>query len=613
MRNIIKKILYIFLFVSAITLTKNIYAGTAYPRDIEINAKIQSNGSMNVVENIVYDMEGQLNGTYRDILLTGEYGASKIVVNSVRVDGKYYLYNSYTLSNGTDGEYNINDISGGKQIKVFMPSSDETRIVELDYTLYDVVTVYNDIAQLYWNFIGDGWDSGIDNVDITIELPGDTGGDLRIYGHGPLNGDSKIIDNKTVSLKISNLSANTPIDARLLFPTNLVVTNKKVNESKLSEILAEEQNLADEVNKKRTFFKKIVYVIYLIWGAAFIAPIIIYSRFKKGIHKPLFTGEYYRELPEDYGPAIMNKCMSGRHSSTNRYDMIATLLDLVRRKYITIEEYEIKKFLKDKKGYRLKLINTDFNNLNEQEEFFVTQIIFTDNKTETTLEEIKKENEATTTTQTKAYNKYIKWTKKIKNVAVSKDVLLYKSKLKTKSQIFMWPTLIIGMISLIFCYESILFFVAGIVLIIEYLIIQGNINDKYKHTTEKGIEHKAMWLAFKRFLLDFSNMQDYDEKSLILWEHYLVYATGLGIANKVIKNLKIKYPTEFNESNINTNMAVLYLCANTNTFNSFNSSFNSFANTAYSNPSSGSGSGGGFSGGGGGGRRRRWRRRLLKQ
>ena len=69
--------------------------------------------------------------------------------------------------------------------------------------------------------------------------------------------------------------------------------------------------------------------------------------------------------------------------------------------------------------------------------------------------------------------------------------------------------------------------------------------------TEKGVEHKAMWKAFKKFLQDFSKLDERDYKSIAIWEHYLVYATALGISKKVIKQLKIIFPTEFEE---NSNM-----------------------------------------------------------
>ena len=122
---------------------------------------------------------------------------------------------------------------------------------------------------------------------------------------------------------------------------------------------------------------------------------------------------------------------------------------------------------------------------------------------------------------------------------------------------------------------------------------------------EKALEHKIKWKAFKKFLLHFSRMQDKDYGSIVLWEHYLVYAIGLGIADKVLKQLRDVYPEI---SMLDDTYSGLYL--HTSSFDSFSSSFNSTSTGAFTYSSS-TGSGGGFSGGGGGRRRRWWRRRIL--
>ena len=57
-----------------------------------------------------------------------------------------------------------------------------------------------------------------------------------------------------------------------------------------------------------------------------------------------------------------------------------------------------------------------------------------------------------------------------------------------------------------------------------------------------GSTHLAMWKAFRRFLLDFSSLDRAEIPSLIIWEHYLVYATVLGVAKQVISQLKVVYP-----------------------------------------------------------------------
>ena len=97
---------------------------------------------------------------------------------------------------------------------------------------------------------------------------------------------------------------------------------------------------------------------------------------------------------------------------------------------------------------------------------------------------------------------------------------------------------------------------------------------------------------------DFSLLNEKEVPDIVLWEKFLVYATAFGIAEKVIKQLKMVYPN-FEELTRN-DYTVTYLMMNTN----FNSSFSSAISTTMSGAySSATGGGGGFSGGGGGGSR----------
>ena len=82
-----------------------------------------------------------------------------------------------------------------------------------------------------------------------------------------------------------------------------------------------------------------------------------------------------------------------------------------------------------------------------------------------------------------------------------------------------------------------------------------------------------------------------------IWEEFLVYATAFGIADKVLKQLKIVYPDIDNNINIST-YPYMYLMIHTDFSNSFSNAISSSMSSAYSSTSGG---GGGFSSGG-----RRW-------
>ena len=610
-----KKYCIVIFAIFILLLSTTVYANTAYTDKVDIKADINKDGSMTVMETIKWDIDGHFNGVYRDILFESENtlnSATKLIVNSVTVDGKEYNYSKENLNNGDVGGYNLLKANGGLRLKIFRPSEDEKITTVITYTLKDVVVNYNDIAELYWNFIGDSW-NGIDDLKITISLP-ENSNDLKIFAHGPLTGTSKIIDKKTVELTARYLNAGEGVDARLLFDKDLISSTKKVNEDKLEEIMASEAKLAEEANKRREEAKATLFVSIVFLSTAIIIPYIIYKKEKKKAYKPNFDGKYYRELPEDYGPAIMNKVLSPITGASNSNDMLGTLLDLVRRKYVEIETIYKDETRKKVKDYLLKLVNKDLQELNAQEKHFVEKMIFKRSDS-ITLKELKKDN---TINQESAYNSLLKWKEKIEEVAVEKGVINKKTGMgKIRAKMIVPSIILIGMIlinAMSMNYGDILGFTYFIitVCIIENIVLAHKLNERKKRT-EKGAEHEKMWKAFKTFLLDFSKLDERDHKAIVIWEHYLVYAAGLGVAKQVIKELKIVFPNEFNDANdMFTNYVIFSMISSDNAFDSFTTSFTSAANQAFSAPSSSSGSGGGFSGGFGGGGGRWWSRWLLK-
>ena len=57
-------------------------------------------------------------------------------------------------------------------------------------------------------------------------------------------------------------------------------------------------------------------------------------------------------------------------------------------------------------------------------------------------------------------------------------------------------------------------------------------------TPEAALEEKK-WKAYKKFISDFSAMKDAGPSLLPMWEEHLVYATALGVADKLLSNLKM--------------------------------------------------------------------------
>jgi uncharacterized membrane protein YgcG len=149
--------------------------------------------------------------------------------------------------------------------------------------------------------------------------------------------------------------------------------------------------------------------------------------------------------------------------------------------------------------------------------------------------------------------------------------------------------------------------VFGVALVIQAVILMIY-SVSFKRRTAYGNEQHAMWHAFKNFLKDFSNLEKAEMPSIVMWEHYLVYAISLGVAKEVIRQL----PLVFTDTDLqNTRLTFMYgysfnnFAAFTNAFDSTVSSVDSAISNAFSvansTNSSASGGGGGFSGGSSGG------------
>ncbi len=130
-------------------------------------------------------------------------------------------------------------------------------------------------------------------------------------------------------------------------------------------------------------------------------------------------------------------------------------------------------------------------------------------------------------------------------------------------------------------------------------LVQINCYDpksKFFGLSERGKTLILNIMGLKKYLLEFSLIGERTISESIIWQDFLIFATLLGIANKVMEQFEKVYPnaTEYSE-----NAHYYYLLAHRYTKSSYN-----VAQTAHSAGSGGRssfGGGGGFSGGGSGG------------
>ncbi len=576
-------IIILFSFATFITCAERSFEITDYQAQV----KILENGDIQVSEIFEYDFDGDFNGIIRTIGIKGSDGF------------KYFKASQYFP---TDKELNYDQSLAADMVtyRIYDKSSNERKLFLLEYQLENVATLYNDTAEFYWKFFDKSNTSPIGHIKIEIELPSAEVSveELKVFGHGPLDGKVSIREDGKVVYEVFGLSSGEMVEARILFPTSMIPNSTKIiNQNKFAEIMKEELGWAKKADRNKGFNLIIILLIPLAILFNIFLAIRLYFKYDKEL-KPEVEMDYYRELPQDITPAVLSKLMSIQGVGIK--DIMATLMDLVRKKYLKIEEIPKGR----KKDYKFILTEEgDTTNLKEHESYLFHWLFYSiGDGASVTLKEIKDYAKASRTQSSFRHN-YNKWVKKV-GEGFKKYNYFGESKegLKTAGKIVLMEY---AAVFLLFALGALLkmqlLIIIPLLIAVSFtgfgVIIYGALIRK---KTQTGINEYTKWRAFKQFLLHFSNMKDYEIPSVVVWEHYLVYAISLGVADKVISKLKLVLSSQ----DISLRNSTYLYCMTDRSGRLNNSMFRSFDKvftSAFASATASTGSGGGFSSGGGGG------------
>lgn len=419
-----------------------------------------------------------------------------------------------------------------------------------EYTIEGAITQYNDISELNWVML-DYQPFKFENITINITLPeGDYDiADEHTFFHGTNMAERTFVDNNKIVITADDMVSSEQIEVRLLLDNDVfdsVRSTNKVNYVALQEILDFEKEQSDKADLKYL----LGYVgAFVIFGAYIIGMILFtlraYKKYDKE-HKSEFYNEYYRELPGNYPPAVMGYLYNFGEISDD--DLTATLLDLIRRKYLILDTHgstgvnekkpvftikvNSEKSQSDLKEYESYLIRWFINDIGDGEKVTNQELNSYCDK----FSNAEKYQRSCTT-----WNKLVKIEAKKQNF-FDEDVKKQKAQCQTLG-ILISVLVGVGLVALsVFTDYAIgTKFLAGIIC---YCVAFSLYVSGIDRRSISGNEDYVRWKAFKKFLEDFSTFEDYPLPSIIIWEHYLVYATSFGIADKVMDQLKLKFQTQ---------------------------------------------------------------------
>ena len=641
-----------FIFFSGIIVFTFLVLVLMY-KDIVIDkytaeVTLSDNGDMTVVETWDMNYKSQKNVRFRDIayskynqlnpLYQSPGNITEFDENSVKV--KVFKDNEDVTDQTRIGYSFRNDVDErGEPIECYPETFncesifvDMTRVggmkgkvsFEYTYKINGAVTKYSDISELNWNLF-EYAEGPVKKALVNFTLPNNNKEDnLYLFGHGFGVGSNPIKTSNYVVMEASDIKTSERLEFRLLMDNTLfphiynrnIVINNKINKQVILDFEAEQAALV----KKRLLIARVVLGLSIasVVGMGLII-LYVYKKYDKE-YQALFTGDYYRELPSDLTPAEMSYLYY--FGKTNDEDVTATLLDLTRREYVSMDVIE-NSITSNSADFTLRLnSNKNLDSLYPHEKHLLRWFFLEigDGSTVTTkqIETFTKKGY----TQAQAFqNRAKEFVRHVNTITHNRD-FFEKGLSKAKGRALGFVLIPIVMLivnvytQLNYNIDNRIGMIASVLIAIVYVIYVSSI----KKRSIAGNEEYVKWKAFKNFLEDFSSFEDYPMPGVAVWEHYLVYATSLKIADKVMEQLRVKLP--INEYNVHdsTYLGVGYRYPGFYygyAFGSFNRSFttakhNAFQTISAHNAASissggrGGGFGGGrsFGGGGGGGRSR---------
>lgn len=626
----------IFLLIILIGISNNKSEASFYIQNFEINSEVLNNGDMKIEENITYYSTEKKNGVTREINVknsnNSNNSADSLTLYNVKVDGvKAKKVSSGSL--GDDGVYEYLASGNTYELKVYVPfKGTQTRTITYEYLLKNVGVKYNDTSEIYWNFIGNKWDCKISNLEINIQLPEEAAnGTIYVYGHGSDNGRFTK-DKSNITLYAKDLSAYQALDARILFPTNaLSDTSKVINKSVLEKYINKEEGLTSKKEEPEIIFglTPTKIALFLVVGLI-LFWIVIYFKYDKELK--VKKQRYYREIPHDLEPELLQRIYYGKKCKDSFW---ITFLNLVKMGIYKIEETT------NEVGKKVKLIVYQEKENRKLKDYQISIIdtingFFDSNEKSIDMEKL---NAKMKRSNGKGYKKFVdKLEEQIEgyfgdsskaskipfrisiilmvimiafigimamntNAAMASGIIMFLAITTIVYSVF-FSKMKWNMATAIF----IMIHFSGFAIAIIFMMISSNIGvmyipylmlfiimqyaQKIKRLSKEENEIREQIKGLRRYLRDYSKIEDRNLDSMVIWEDYLIIAIALKLNKKTIN-----YFYDYCKNNLNNefgnslNSFGTYYYMNTMCRHTFNNYSNSYRSSSYS------GSSGGFSGG----------------
>ncbi|MCH7549739.1 MAG: DUF2207 domain-containing protein, partial [Candidatus Krumholzibacteriota bacterium] len=391
--------------------------------------ELLEDGSIRVTESLTYRFDGRFKFAWRMIPLRDGVSIGNLAVAE---NGRPYE----SSSTERPGTFYTAPTAEGVRVRWFYRARNEARTFTVSYILRGAVLRHPDVTEYYHKIIGDEESPRMGHVSARVTLPNRDWypSDLRAWAHGPLHGGITIESGRVVTAQVSPLYAGQFFEVRIVMPAGVFDNLPlQTNEPQLDRILSQEKGWADEANRRRERnaaateryqekrrvqreqARRWMPVAWVLAIVSVLGWVVLYRR--HGTPYPVTPRSAPGAIPSEDPPAVVAQLVV---SGVGGASLVATLLDLAQRGYLTVEE----KTTVARGWFGRESTKKDFvfrstgDNPGELQPFEAELLEFLFNElgdgTEFTMKGIRK---AARKKRTKFRRWFMRWTKSVKKVA----------------------------------------------------------------------------------------------------------------------------------------------------------------------------------------------------
>jgi uncharacterized membrane protein YgcG len=507
----------------ALALPVGAQAKSVYAKDYDVDVIVLPNGDLRVVETLDMAFQG------------GPFTYGFRVIPTDRLDDitnievwegdVSYQPNRTSSANTFRAQYTEDD-----DVEVrwyFPPTTNANRTFNIAYTVEGAVRRYEEGDEVWWMAVHDDHPYAIRGSEVTLQLPEGLTFNVKDDGEGYVVDTDGVAADLTVSPDGRTLTA---VATESLDPGDFLAVGVKFTPGLVSGDKPSWQSDYDDKAAWDSGGRQVVNLLFGTLGlmTLILTPLLVYLLWYSRGRDPHvgLVADYLPEPPDDVPPGVAGTLVDEK---ADMQDVVATLIDLARRGYLTMTEEAEKGFagLTLNRDFVFERTDKDWGGLRDYEVTLLRKLFGKSRSTR--MSDLKN----------KFYTALPKLREGLYDAVVEEGY--FRSSPDTTRRNYRILGFIVGAFVLTFTVVFTAIFsewvdtiwcpAVGLILGSVALITVGQ---AMPAKTKKGAEASARWNAFRRYLKEIERYTDL-ETATELFERYLPYAIAFNLERRWVQ------------------------------------------------------------------------------